>query len=438
MDGSSEGETAVKQVPLPQAGAIATASPGVPGDGAGEWRRNWGIVLAATIGIAVSGSHYHVVGAMMKPLGSAYGWSRGDVAMALTIASALSPFTNIIVGVLADRFGPRPVALIGIPLFAASFALLGLTGPALWTWYAGYALIAIVGHGATAVVWTMAVVRQFTFNRGLALAISLSGTGLLVSVIPAIVVGLVGTTGIGATFAVLGVAAMLLAFPPAYLFLPRSHRQEKPTTAAASHLVAEASGFTVREALGDSRFWRLAVAFLIVSTCVGTFMVHFQPMLTDSGMSAAVAAKVALFLGPTMIGGRLLTGLLFDRFEPRLVATIAFLLPGIACLMLLGLDGGFAFAAATAIVMGLGMGAEVDVLAYLTSRYFGLRRYGALFGLLIGLYGVGVGVGSALGGLIHDLTHSYQLLLIALGVLAAGAGILAATLGAPPRSHDMA
>jgi predicted MFS family arabinose efflux permease len=419
-------------MPTAQAEALARMrSAAQPATVPGEWRSNWGIVLAATIGIAVSGSHYHVVGAMMKPLEAAYGWSRGEVAMALTIASFLAPFANIAVGALADRFGARRVALIGLPLFAGSFASLGLTGPALWTWYAGYVVIAIIGHAATAIVWTMAVVRHFTLNRGLALAISLSGTGILVSVIPAIVAGLVGHVGVSATFFTLGAAALLLAFPPAFLFLPRDYRRDGEGRAAVPPS-AEQGGLTVREALGHSRFWRLAIAFLIVSSCVGMFIVHFQPVLTDSGMTPATAAKVALFLGPTMIAGRLVTGYLFDHFEPRAVAAIAFLLPGIACAMLLGLDGGFAFSAATAVMMGLGMGAEVDVLAYLTSRYFGLRRYGMLFGILIGLYGIGIGGGSALAGLFHDRTQSYDMTLLILGAAAFGAALLAATLGPPP------
>lgn len=38
------------------------------------------------------------------------------------------------------------------------------------------------------------------------------------------------------------------------------------------------------------------------------------------------------------------------------------------------------------------MGSEVDVVAYLTSRYFGLRQYGLVFGILISVYGFAVGV----------------------------------------------
>ena len=38
-----------------------------------------GILFAATIVIAIAGIHYHVVGAMVRPLGDAYGWSLEDV-----------------------------------------------------------------------------------------------------------------------------------------------------------------------------------------------------------------------------------------------------------------------------------------------------------------------------------------------------------------------
>jgi predicted MFS family arabinose efflux permease len=94
----------------------------------------------------------------------------------------------------------------------------------------------------------------------------------------------------------------------------------------------------------------------------------------------------------------------------------------------LGLDGSFLFSAATAIVIGLGMGAEVDVLAYMTSKYFGLRRYGVLFGILIGLYGVGVGLGSVVAGQVYDVTGSYNMLLVITALLSGGAALLAATL----------
>jgi MFS family permease len=107
------------------------------------------------------------------------------------------------------------------------------------------------------------------------------------------------------------------------------------------------------------------------------------------------------------------------------------MLPMLACLLLLNLNGSYLMAALAGVFIGLGMGAEIDVMAYLTSRYFGLKRYGLLFGTLISIYGIGVGAGSTMAGAFFDQTGSYTL---ALQILAAGsvlAVILMATLGKP-------
>jgi len=96
--------------------------------------RSLGILFAAAMAIAIAGVHYHVVGAMVKPLGQAYGWTRGDIAFALTISSVIHPFTNVVVGLLVDRFSARAIALPGIAGFAVGLAGIGLAGGPLWTW----------------------------------------------------------------------------------------------------------------------------------------------------------------------------------------------------------------------------------------------------------------------------------------------------------------
>jgi MFS family permease len=136
-----------------------------------EWRGGWPIVLCATIGVAFYALHYAVMGAIMLPLTQAYGWTRGEVAFGLTIASLIGPLANVMAGVVGDRFGPRPVALFGALLFGASYAMFSLAGPALWSWYAVSALFAICSHFAGPIIYTMAVVRQFSASRGLALAL---------------------------------------------------------------------------------------------------------------------------------------------------------------------------------------------------------------------------------------------------------------------------
>lgn len=393
-----------------------------------------GILLAATIGIAVVGIHFHIVGAMVTPLGSAYGWSRGDIAFALTITAVLHPFTNVWIGTLADRHGPRAVALPGIVLFCLGLGLVGLAGPELWTWYAAYAAFAILGAGASTVVWTMAVVQAFTTRRGLALAVSLAGAGLLVSLVPSIILGLERLVGLGGIYPTLALAALVLMFVPAWFFLPHSGGR-------SSHAATRQEKGDWREVARSALLWRLGIGLLIIASCVGTFIVHFQPMLTDAGLSRDDAAHVALFIGPAMVTGRIATGLLFDILPTRLVATAAFALPGIACALLFLLPLNLTSATLLALVIGVGMGSEVDVVAYLSSRYFGLRRYGLVFGILISLYGLAIGTSSWLVGKAYDASGSYEAVLLGLAGGVVVAMMLVMSLGPPPpvaRGDDLA
>lgn len=403
-----------------------------PGARMREWRTGWPLVLSATIGVAMAGMHYPVMGTMMRPLTAAYGWTRGEAAFGLTIASLIAPLANVFAGVMADRFGPRRVVLAGTMLFGLAYAAFALAGPALWGWYAASASFALCGHFVGPVVWTMAVVRHFSVSRGLALALTLSGSGVIASIMPAIVLLLLDWAGVRCTFVALAAGASLIMFVPALFLFRIPRRPDGGLVPANGRLgAADLPGLSVARALGGTLFWRLAVALLLVAATVGMFIVHLQSMLIDSSLSPVQAASAAFMIGPAMIAGRLGTGLLFDRLPARLVAGGAFSVLALACALMLNFDGGMSAALVVAAVTGLGVGAEVDVVAFLTSRYFGLRRYGALFGVLIGVYGIGVGTGSAVAGQVFDRVGNYDAILLALGAGCLLAGLLAATLGRP-------
>lgn len=404
-----------------------------PGKNLEEWRRGWGVVLCAALGVAIVGIYVHFIGAMIRPLQEAYGWSRGEIAFGLTLISVLSPIINMCVGFIADRVGARRVALAGILLFGVLFSAMGLAGPALWTWYAVCVLFGLFGHCASAVVWTMVVVKRFHYQRGLALALSLCGGGFMVAVTPLLVVALEEWVGVRGIFFTIGICGALIMLVPTLIFFHERDPRAPVISVEQAAAAPVVPGFTLKQALRMRQLWQLAGGLLLISLCMGTFVVHIQPMLTDSGLTPAVAASVALFIGPSMIVGRLATGALFDIFDPRLVTAIAFLLPAVACGLLMFLDGGYLLAAIAGIFVGLGMGAEVDVVAYLTSRYFGLRNYGTIFAVMLSIYGVGTGVGSAVAGFFYDLTASYDSLLLLLVGFAITAAALATTLGRPAR-----
>lgn len=396
-----------------------------------EWRQGWPLVLCATVGVMMTGMHFPALGALLRPLTQAYGWTREQASLGLTMASLVAPLGSVLAGAAADRFGLRRVAIGGIILFAPSYALFALAGPALWNWYAASIIQTICAQFVGPVVWTMAVVRHFKVSRGLALAVTLSGAGVMTSLMPGIVLALLRLVSLRETFLVIGVSAALLMMVPAWLLFRRPDAAHDGRQGVRDGNVADVPGLSVRQALRGTRFWRMALALWLVAATVGMFIIHFQSMLIDARLTPAQAASAALIIGPMMIGGRLGTGLLFDRLPTPLVAACAFFVLALACSLMLAFDGGMAMALGVAAVIGLGVGSEVDVAAYLTSRYFGLRRYGVLFGLLIGAYGIGVGTGSALAGRVFDRTGSYDPILLALGIGCALAGVLAATLGRP-------
>ena len=389
-----------------------------------------GILFAASMAIALGGTHSHVLGAMVKPLGDAYGWSRGDIAFALTLSSFINPFTNIVVGILADKYPVRKIALPGIFAFALGTASLGLVNEHIWRWYLAYTLFTIAGSGISSVLFTKLVVEHFSKRRGLALATSLAGAGILVSTIPHIVLALEGVAGVGGIYPMIGVLSFLLLIIPCWLFLP----EQSP--AIAREATSKGPSRDWQNVIRSLVLWKMVFAFFLIASCIGTFIVHLQPMLADAGLSRSEAASVALFVGPAMIAGRLGTGFLYDMLPTRLVTAVAFTLPALACLWLLMLPLDFTTAAALAVLIGLGMGSEVDAVAYLSSRYFGTRRYGLIFGMLISVYSLAIGIASWLVGMAFDATGNYDAVLLTLvgGVIVAI--MLMLSLGAPPKLVD--
>lgn len=146
-------------------------------------------------------------------------------------------------------------------------------------------------------------------------------------------------------------------------------------------------------------------------------------MLVDRGVDAGAAARVAATIGVAVLIARVVVGYLFDRFHAPYVAALFLLSPVIASLILWG--GGPVVPAA--MLLGLAAGAEVDMLAYFTSRYAQMQNYGATYGVVLGLFSFGAGCGPLLFGFSVDFTGSYQfILLVSALVLLAVVGMIVA------------
>ena len=186
-------------------------------------------------------------------------------------------------------------------------------------------------------------------------------------------------------------------------------------TATATKQREPEPGLSSREARYTATFWVLvSAAFLISASFVGC-LIHLVPLLTDRGVSAQSAA----FATSVGAGGALLAragaGYLLDRFFVAYVAA-PFLCGSALGILLLwsGVGGEVAFMAT--MLVGLGQGAELDILPYAISRYFGLRALGEIYGYTFAAVTLGAAVGPLVMGVSFDATGSYSLALISFAV----------------------
>jgi len=187
----------------------------------------------------------------------------------------------------------------------------------------------------------------------------------------------------------------------------------------------------VAEAFRQPRYWRLVLATVLITGAVHPAVIHFVPIATDGGLTLETAAIAAGVIGVASIAGRLCTGLLLDLFSPRLVGATCCILP-IGAFALLAHGGSLPFMVAAALIAGLSLGAEIDVASYLTTRYFGVKRYAVIYSVLYSVSSLGSAAGIWVAGRIHDATGSYYHAMLLCSALAVVSALLLLSMGRMP------
>lgn len=397
---------------------------GIEGDGAiimdraEEFRRGWRLVLAAAtgVGLGITGLTFYTLGIFIGPLSQEFGWSRTALASATILTTLTTLLLGPVVGRLADRFGGRRVGLVSLVGLAAGLAGMSLIGADLWSFYLAFGIAMVLGAGTLPIVWTRAVNAGFDKARGLALGLTLTGTGVCAILAPPFTQWLIADHGWRTAY--LGQAALVLVIGLPVVWMLFHEVGGKGAAAPGRPKVAQ-PGFTASQARRTRQFWMLGVGFLFASFAVSALIVHLVSILTGGGLARDVAVWAASLLGFAIIAGRLGIGLLVDRFYAPLVAFGILVVAGIACLLLLVPGGGLPLALLCVVLIGLAAGAEVDLVAYLASRYFGMRAYGEIYGWQLGFFALGAGLGPMGVGRLYDATGSYLV-----GLLAAAVGFI--------------
>lgn len=419
-----------------------TPDPQPAPDQRGEFARGWKVLLAGVFGVMCGASPipYNVIGFTVGPLREEFGWSQTEAVLPITLFGVIASVLAPVFGWMADRFGVRPVALWSLFAFALAFGAVALTPTAdarstLYVYYGFWVMIGLVGIGSTPVTWSRAINLWFYRHRGLALGILLMGTSLAAMIIPRFAVEVIEAYGWRAMFtavALFPLAALVVAF-----FLFREPAPEERPRAIESES-GRLTGVTLGAALADYRFWIIWLSIACIATAFGGAFINLPTMLALRGVDATTAASVMGILGIGIFAGRLITGALLDRFWQGVVAFPLLCLPAISAWILLGESLTFPLAASAGFLLGFAAGAESDLIAYLTGRYFGMANYGRIYGMLYMPFGLGSAASPVIYAQVFDRTGSYDpILTVAIGLFFAG-GALLLLLGRYPESFPEA
>ncbi|WP_458732966.1 MFS transporter [Sphingobium xenophagum] len=392
----------------------------------------WRSVLACNLGLCVAAPVFLMSFSLyLKPMAEEFGWTRSEIMFGLSIASVIAALVTPFVGIYLDQVGPRRVALIGCLLLPLSVALLGMTPPS----YPIYLLLAAFGGVACAFVapptFISLLPQWFDRRFGTAISIAVTGIGLGAVIIPLATQAFV--THLGWRGATLAVALSVLAIGlmnnrllfkenPEYLGQCRVMTQE----IGDGHVI----GHTFRDGVRTRDFWLYSLSFMLVIAVVSGCSLNLVALLTDRGFSPTEAAASLATIGIASSVARVVTGIALDRL-PLAVPALIFFFGGALGLLMLGLAWPAGNIVVATGLLGMAMGCEGDLIPYVLKRRFGMRAYGRLYGLMFGIFQIGLVLGPLLVASVYDLYGSYDVIFpVFAGVMAAAALLITLTRGA--------
>jgi sugar phosphate permease len=372
-------------------------------------------------------------GQFMAPLEQTFGLTRTMVSVVLLLSPLGVTLCLPAAGRAMDRWGLRAILLPGLLLFGGLHILMSQVH-SLWQLVLLMSLISVAAAMHSSVGYAKLIAQWFDRRRGTVLGATVAlGSGLGSALYPQLMRLLIGRYSWRAGYIGLGTLVLVLGFPILWALL----REPEGGGAQSSSMqqTQNLPGATRAEALRGLTFWLIFLSILLTMTALLGTVIHAYPMLTERGFSPAIAATAVscVFLGS--IAGQLSSGLLLDAWQSPRAALPFFILALIGVLTVHSANHTAALLSG-AVMLGTALGAENALAAYLTSRYFGLRAYGAIYGWAFAAACLGAALGLLLMGAVHDLAGDYRPMRFVFGVLVAVAVLCILLLG-PYIYHPM-
>ena len=354
--------------------------------------------------------------AFIESLQQDFGASRGSVSLVFSLAGFLYFAVGSVSGPLADRWGSRRVAVIGMILIGMGLALASVAQNLVQV-YAAYGLGVGLGVGFSYVPAMGAVQRRFVRHRGFASGLASSGIGAGTLVVPPLVALVIADLGWREAYLVLGVLATIVGVGAALLIEndPRDrglHPDGDRSAEVPQPRSAPTTGLSIAEAIKSKRFLGLYAACLFCALGVFVPFVHLTPYALDHGMAKTSAVLLVSVIGVGSTVGRFFLGGLADHFGRRL-SLLAMFVGMAVSLPIWAISTTFWPLAVFALVFGVAYGGWVALLPSVVMDYFGGRNVSGIIGLLYTSAGIGSLIGPSAAGFGYDFAHSYTVPILA-------------------------
>ncbi len=385
-----------------------------------EFKYGWRVVLSSAIGIGLGMSPlpFYTIGVFAIPLTENFGWGMDDVMLALPVFTISAIIMSPLIGLIADKFGVRKTVLTAVVLFGLTFIAFMFNTGNKTLYLTLWALLSITGAGTLPMTWTRAVNNWFNKNRGLALGVTLMGTGIFGSFAKLYASYLIENYDWKMAYLGVGALPLLITFPLAYAWFRDVNDKKVAKRAAAlkaaspESISSEVYGMNLGQAFSDKKFWLLAIAFIPLSFAIGGPIPNLEKMLGAKGFDFNQAVILATYLGYSVVVGRVVGGYLIDRFWAPAVSFILLCAPAISCYILFQPELSYPMAVLAIFILGFAAGVEYDILGFLVSKYFGMKYYSTIYGMLYSFFALGAGFGPYIFSRSFTDTGSYDQILL--------------------------
>lgn len=396
----------------------------------------WIIVAVTALVLIITAGVRSAPGVFIVPVEQEMGWSRGEIAFAVSIGLLLLGASGPASGWLISRFGLKKIMVVGLLLTAIStLALYQVTQ--LWQLVLLWGVFSGIGTGIIGSVMGPTVAnRWFIERRGLVVGIFGASTSAGLLIFTKTLLGLEESMGWRSSSVVLAVIAALCLIPVLLLMrdnpadvgaLPYGAKSQPASGPAVT------DGSVMRSALRAPEFWLLAITFFVCgATSNGLIGTHFIAHATDHGISKSVSGNTMALMGMMNFIGTLVSGWLTDRYDPRKLLCCYYGFRGLSLLLLPYVHSTFGLSV-FAVMFGLDYIATVPPTTTLVADNFGRKNVALIYGWVFCAHQIGAALAGWLGGMARDTLGDYALAFIVAGVIAVVAAMLALLINRGPR-----